>query len=158
MSARKRGTKGKEGKGGKGGTGGRTVKGLPPRRPQRIELDRAVELTQRYRKASPASEHGGFFFAEGVRELLEQPGCAGLRYYHGLDENFAYQIVLVGVDGDGNDIVKPPRAPGKGKGKGGKAEKGEKVTRALALGGGEAVLLDMHFPCPPFCSPGSPLL
>ena len=137
------------------GKGGRKVKGLPPRQPQRIELDRAIELTQRYRKASPASEHGGFFFADGLRELLDQPGCAGLRYYHGLDENYGYQIVLVGVDGDGNDIVKPARRPGP---KGGKGGKGDKVTRALAFSTSGAVILDMHFPCPPFCSPGSPLL
>lgn len=138
-----------KGKGGKGGKGGKKPKGLPPRGSQRIELDRAVELTQRYRKAAPASEHGGFFFADGVRELLAQEGCVGLRYYHGLDEKSAYQIVLVGVDGEGRDIVKPARRrPG---------TKETKVARALAMSAGGAVMLDMHWPCPPFCDATSPL-
>ncbi|MEP7383690.1 MAG: hypothetical protein ABI910_18535 [Gemmatimonadota bacterium] len=119
---------------------------MPPKEPQRISLAAAVELTQRYRKAAPASEHGGFFWADGIQELLAQPGCAGMRYYHGVNAEGCYQIVLVGVDANGNDITKAPGT--------------RKTARGAvaAAGAGDAVLLDHHWPCPPYCPTDSPLL
>lgn len=118
---------------------------VPPRQSQRIALQDAVELTQRYRKSAPASEHAGFFWAEGIQEILTQPGCVGLRYYHGLGADGAYRMVLVGVDAEGNDITAPTTS------------KRSKLGAAGARGG-EAVLLDHHFPCPPYCPSDSPLL
>jgi hypothetical protein len=151
MTIRKKGASAaSKGRGRKGGRKPRGKEGsygkVPPKGSQRISLEGAVELTQRYRKAAPASEHGGFFWADGIQEILAQPGCVGLRYYHGLSAEGSYQIVLVGVDADGNDITKL-----------GKPKKSARV--ALAAGSGEAVLLDHHWPCPPYCPPGtSPLL
>lgn len=126
--------------------GGGAYRGLPPKDSQRITLFEAVELTQRYRKAAPASEHGGFFWAEGFRDVLDQPGCIGLRYYHGLDDDGQYRIVIVGVDASGADIVKP-----------GKQRASAQVAKA-AVGEATAVLLDRSWPCPPMCDPNSPLL
>ncbi|MBK7832832.1 MAG: hypothetical protein IPJ56_10920 [Gemmatimonadetes bacterium] len=146
MAVRKQGTKGAakgrgKGKGSpKGGYGA-----LPPKESQRISLEQAIELTQRYRKAAPASEHAGFFWADGLQAILSQPGCVGIRYYHGLGPDGTYQPVIVGVDESGNDITKV-----------GKARKGAR-TAALASAG-EAVLLDQHYPCPPYCPTDSPLL
>lgn len=118
-----------------------STRALPPQESQRITLAAAVELTQRYRKAAPASEHAGFFWAEGIKAILEQPGCVGIRYYHGLSADGAYSPVVVGVDEKGNDIT----AVTKGR-------------RAAAAATGDAVLLDHHYPCPPFCPTESPLL
>ncbi len=140
MTAKKRGAKGSGKKDGS--------KALPPNESQRISLLDAVALTQRYRKAAPASEHGGFFWGDGIREILEQPGCVGLRYYHGLDAGGEYQIVFVGVDANGSDIVKAARPA--------TAKTGAKALARTT--GGDAVLLDRHWPCPPFCDPTSPLL
>lgn len=129
----------------KSGKGGRRI----PKEPvdQRIALVRGVELTQRYRKAAPASEHSGFFFADGLQALLAQPGVHGMRVYHGLDENGAYRMVLVAVDKDGNDIVKAPGRP----------RRAYVAASAAATASGDAVLLDGHWPCPPFCPTDSPL-
>lgn len=132
-----------------GGKGGRKYKGLPPKGSQRISLERAVDLTQRYRKAAPASEHGGFFWADGLKELLAQPNVVGLRYYHGLDAEGCYQIVFVGVDQDGRDVVKISRPRPRSAG-------GQK-TMALIAGAGDSALLDNHHTCPPWCDPTSPL-
>ena len=143
MTIRKKGASAARGRGKKGGKGGRAGS-LPPREPQRITLDEAVSLTQRYRKAAPASEHAGFFWGDGLKAILEQPGCVGIRIYHGLNAEGCYSPVIVGVDEKGNDITaiaKPRRAAG-----------------AAAAGAGDAVLLDNHYPCPPFCPTGSPLL
>ena len=124
---------------------------LPPKRDHRITLAKAVDLIKRYQRYSgPAGEKGGFFWADSVRKLLAQPGVVGLRYYHGLDENGGYRIVLVGVDKYGKDIVRhvvggvPPA-----KGGGGKVAKAMLATS----GGGEGDLLQEHWPCPPWCPP-----
>ncbi len=139
----------RKGHGGKGKRGKpRGYGDVPPKGSQRITLEAAVDLTQRYRKASPASEHGGFFWADGIQEILAQPGCVGLRYYHGLDADARYQIVLVGVDANGNDITK-------GAGTSGRPTRGAKAL--MAAGAGAAVLLDQHWPCPPYCPTDSPL-
>ncbi|MGQ0766459.1 MAG: hypothetical protein ACT4OZ_12425 [Gemmatimonadota bacterium] len=126
--------------------------GIPSRgKPQRITLDQAVEFTQRYRRSAPASEHGGFFYSMGLVEVLSQPGCTGIRFYHGLDARGAYRLVIVGVDGDGNDMVGGRVKMG--------GDRGSRVRkRAPMAGGGEAVILDTHLPCPPFCPPDSPLV
>lgn len=139
-AARKRGTAATG-----AGAGRRGGNALPPRKAQRISLDDAVALTQRYRRGAPASEHGGFFWADGLRALLAQPGVAGMRYYHGLDGDAGYRIVLVAVNEKGQDIVRPPRE--KGKRAGGRAPVG-----------GDVVLLEEHQPCPPYCDPESPLV
>lgn len=126
---------------------------LPPRESQRITLQAAIDLTQRYRKAAPASEHGGFFWTEGIQAILSQPGCVGLRYYHGLDAEARYQIVLVGVDAHGNDITKGVALPAKSS----RSAKGA-TTTAMMFSDGDAVLLDRHWPCPPYCPPDGSLL
>lgn len=124
----------------KGGGKRPGAKSLPPRDSQRITLAEAQAWTQRFRKVSPASEKGGVFWGEGIEAMLAQPGCVGLRYYHGIDENGDYQIVLVGVDGNGNDILTK-----------GSLRKRSVATASAA--GDEAVILDRHWQCPPWCPP-----
>jgi hypothetical protein len=130
-------------------------KALPPKPvDQTISLKTAVDLTSRYRRSAPASEKGGFFFLTGVRKLLGQPDVYGLRFYHGLDAKGNYRLVLVGVDKNGEDIVKtarPRTAPKKA------ATTSQVVALSVQATSGDAVLLDGHFPCPPWCPPNSPL-
>ncbi|MCC6317027.1 MAG: hypothetical protein IT361_04975 [Gemmatimonadaceae bacterium] len=118
--------------------------GRIPTRPrnQRISLGTAIDLTKRHQRASPASEKAGFFFAKGIADLLAQPEVYGMRVYHGLDAKGRYRMVLVGVDRAGNDIVRTKKVLASG---------------AVARSFGDAVLLDGHWPCPPFCPPDSPL-
>lgn len=134
----------------------------PPTTQHRISLDEAVELTQRYRKAAPASEHGGLFDARQVRDLLSQEDCVGFRYYHGLESDGTYHIVLVGVNSKNEDIV-PEQRPKRGKKRGRQARSAKKQTKQVALtamaatSGGGGIILQNHLLCPPVCSTGSPL-
>ena len=48
---------------------------------------------------------GGFFGRDAISALLSQDTCVGIRYYYGLDESDVQVLVLVGTDGDGNDLV-----------------------------------------------------
>jgi hypothetical protein len=126
---------------------------LPPQSDHKIALAKAIDLVKRYQRYTPASEKGGFFWAEPVRKLLAQKGVVGLRYYHGVDEKGGYRIVLVGVDKDGKDLVRQvvggSTPPAKGGGKVAKAS-----TSMAAEGEGE--ILENHWPCPPFCPSGGP--
>ena len=128
---------------------------LPPPSDHSIELHAAVELVRRYRKYSgPAAEKGGFFWAEPVRRMLSEPGVVGMRYYHGVDENGGYHIVLLGVDSDGRDVVKHVSSGGARATAGGEGQVLE--SRAMSSGPGGDSQLQNHFPCPPFCPPDGP--
>ena len=95
---------------------------LPPSRDHKITLADARALLQRHRTAvAQGAERGGMFHAKAVQDLLAQPGCVGLRIYHGRNPDATPALVLVGVDAKGNDLS-------------------------------SGTLLELHFPCPPFCS------
>ena len=74
---------------------------LPTSRSHRISLTDASALTKR----RTASIKGGFFFRKELDDILAQPGCAGVRYYHAQKADGSDTIVIVGVDGDGNDMT-----------------------------------------------------
>lgn len=71
-----------------------------------ISFEEAAELTQRFRNSiSPGDCIGGFFGKSAMIALLEQEDCVGFRYYYGLKGDSSPTLVLVGVDGDGNDLI-----------------------------------------------------
>ena len=74
---------------------------LPGPRSHRVSLADAAALTKRRSGATK----GGFFFRKELDEILAQAGCAGIRYYHAQKADGTETIVLVGVDGDGNDMT-----------------------------------------------------
>ena len=126
---------------------------LPPPRSHRISLTKAADLTARFRRyAEPTGEKTGFFHLKPVMELLTQPGCVGLRYYHGRDASGGYRIILVGVDAEFRDILgkRAVLRPGTGR-------KSARAVTALAAGGGDSLILEDHYICPVFCPPESPL-
>lgn len=72
---------------------------------QHISLPEAAELTQRFRQSNPVSAIKAHLFTkEIVMEILNQPGCEGLRIYHGIDANNEAVVVLTGADIDKNDM------------------------------------------------------
>jgi hypothetical protein len=118
---------------------------IPPRN-HRISVKAAADLTARFRKyAGPPTEKGGVFHADQVIAMLRQPGVKGLRYYHGRQPDGRYALVLVGTDAFGEDIVKIQS----------KATRTKSAAKLAATS--EAIVLEMNFPCPPFCAGGSPL-
>ncbi len=125
---------------------------LPPKSDHKITLAKAVDYVKRYQRYSPASEKGGFFWADRVRALLAQSGVVGLRYYHGLDEKGGYHLVLVGVDKDGKDIVRQIA----GGSQPAKKSSAKGATAMMAMSGEGDDLLEEHWPCPPWCPPGGP--
>ena len=81
-------------------------KPLDPSVTHRISRADAVAAARRHREAGPPGRRDcGAFNAKAILELLAQPGCVGLRYYHGRTDKGDPSMILVGVDADGNNMT-----------------------------------------------------
>ena len=71
-----------------------------------ITFEKGGEMTKRYRnQITPEGIIGGYISSDAMLALLNQEGCVGFRYYYGLNDNNNMELVFVGVDSDGNDII-----------------------------------------------------
>lgn len=78
---------------------------LPPKKDHRIPLTEAAELTRGHRSANAAEPKGHLFHREAFETILAQPGCSAIRIYRGRGKGGEHHLVLVGVDGQGNDMT-----------------------------------------------------
>lgn len=110
-----------------------------------ISVERAIEMTALYREqqdAILADEFRGqdilikseVFSKEQVEKLLAKPGCSQLRIYYGMSKDLKVHALLVGVNDNGEDILKD----------------------SSLNNVGEDVIEDAKR-CPPYCPPPSPL-
>lgn len=68
-------------------------------------LTTASEWTARYRTSVPTSETIAHFFGkQHMKKLLDQEGCVGMRIYYALDEAGTKQLIITGVDANGDDL------------------------------------------------------
>ena len=75
---------------------------FPPKRDHRVTLADAIEMTKAHRAAAGKDQmKGGMWPREAFEALLAQPGCMGLRIYHGKGKDGAQNMVMVGVDASG---------------------------------------------------------
>jgi hypothetical protein len=71
-----------------------------------ISLEAAVRMTTRYRADAPAGAAlAESFGRDAIAAILAHPRCVGLKVYHGVNDDGRQVVVLIGVDGDGNDII-----------------------------------------------------
>ena len=74
-----------------------------------ISLEQAEQLVANHRRSAPAGgERCGYFDRAAFDEILAQPGCAGVRFYHGRDTSGKATIVFVGVTEAKADMVDGP--------------------------------------------------
>lgn len=69
-----------------------------------IDLDTASSWTANYRSANPDGTLSFYFGADAYTELLAQEGCVGIRLYNAINELGESQLVMVGVDSNGDDL------------------------------------------------------
>lgn len=74
-----------------------------------------------------------FFGKEILTNILNEPGCMGIRFYHAIDDKGQKTLVIVGADEKGVNIWSSAKA-GKGK------------LKAVSPMGA-----DQAKPCPPYC-------
>jgi len=72
-----------------------------------ISLSSAAELTKNYRDSQTSTTFikGEYFGKTALLALLDQKDSVGARIYYGLGSDGIPQLVLVGVNCDGDDLV-----------------------------------------------------
>lgn len=69
-----------------------------------IPLQEASQWTANYRNANPGQILGHYFGSSAITSILAQAGCVGIRMYYAITDQGVKQLVLVGVDANGNDL------------------------------------------------------
>lgn len=69
-----------------------------------ITLEEAAALAARFRAARPNAVKGLYLGHAAIEAILDQDHCAGMRMYHGVENDGTPHLVSVGVDPDGNDL------------------------------------------------------
>lgn len=101
-----------------------------------IPLPTAKEWTANYRKTiSKDDTRAHYFGSDIIQKLLDEDKSVGIRIYYAIDDKGKKQLLVVGVDKDGNDLLPAESSAGTGE-------------------GGEPFIADQSFPCPMFCSGG----
>jgi hypothetical protein len=115
--------------------------------PHQISVAEAAALTLRWRRNKPpTSINGARFERIAFDNLLNQPGCAGIRIYLALHDPAdpkqakdasMWTFVMIGTDAEDNDMIPPQAMSGTDSGTGGPEQE--------------------PLPCPPVCGDPSPL-
>jgi len=70
-----------------------------------ITLDKAIRLTEEYRRSVPeGSPLGGACSHDNFNQLLRQPTCVGIRIYNAANDDDSPTSVLVGVNSNNYDL------------------------------------------------------
>lgn len=70
---------------------------------EEITLSEASSMTANYRTANPGAIRAYFYGSSILNDILAQEDCVGLRIYYGIDGDGVKQLVIVGVDENGDD-------------------------------------------------------
>lgn len=73
---------------------------------EEISHETAADFVKAYEQAHPGELRGYTVGRNIIDQILAQPGCAGMRFYYGLNEEGQKTLVYVGIDADGKDLVK----------------------------------------------------
>ncbi|MEO6868115.1 MAG: hypothetical protein ABI168_00635 [Ginsengibacter sp.] len=97
-------------------------------------------MTSLFRANKPAGfAQSEAFDRSAIQKLLDTPGCALVRVYHGMKSDMEVHAILVAVDSEGNDILPT-------------------LTAQPANGDDDdPVIIEDAWRCPPLCPKDSPL-
>lgn len=122
---------------------------LPPAKSHFISLEKAVEMTARYRQNKETILAADFrnqniipnsetFNRAAMESLLAEKNCAGIRVYYSMDESLKVHAIFVGVTESNEDIL---------------------PSQNTALSGEEEepVIVEEGQRCPDICPASSPL-
>lgn len=127
---------------------------LPPDRDHRTPVATAAAMTRRYRESvPPGTFRAGYFHAGAFTSLLNQRGCRGIRIYLGRHEDGQLNLILVGVDRYGRDMLPGRRTVAVPDTMAMRSATAD--TTSTGDEGGEA--MQDSFPCPTLCDDESPL-
>lgn len=70
-----------------------------------IGLSEGIQLVNNFREANPDATPGYYIGRNILDQVLNQPGCVGIRFRKCLTETNEEHLVYTGVDADGKDIL-----------------------------------------------------
>lgn len=70
-----------------------------------ISLDQARTWIANFRLDNPGAVSAFYLGKNKISEIINQQGCVGIRIYNAVNGNQQYQLVVVGVDKDGREIL-----------------------------------------------------
>ncbi|MBN9381610.1 MAG: hypothetical protein J0H74_12635 [Chitinophagaceae bacterium] len=73
---------------------------------EEISHEMAADFVRSYKNAHPDATLGYTVGRNIIDQILAQPGCVGLRFYNAINEIGQTTLVYVGVDAQGNDMIK----------------------------------------------------
>jgi len=73
---------------------------------EEISHELAADFIKSYQETHVGENRGYQIGRNIIDQILTQPGCVGMRFYYGLNEDGIKTLVYVGIDADGKDIVK----------------------------------------------------
>ncbi len=81
---------------------------------EEISHEMADNFTNAFKQAH-ANENPGYHLGRNIIEkILAQPGCVGLRFYYGFNEEGQKTLVYTGMDASGHPLVKLTKVNEKG--------------------------------------------
>lgn len=69
-----------------------------------IQLTDAITMVKKYQANYPGEVKAHYFGKSIINTVLTQPNAVGIRIYQAINNNSERQLVLVGVDINGNDL------------------------------------------------------
>ena len=98
-----------------------------------IALDLSRRWVGNYNSINPGRIQAHFFGYELINQILSQSGCVGIRAYYALNDAGVQQLLLVGVNGRGSNLLPLSSTVGR-------------------VSGGGGTIGDASLPCPTYCS------
>jgi hypothetical protein len=77
----------------------------PPNPPRRHKITPAEARTLMAKRPRGLATRGGHFPREAFEAILQQPNCAGIRFYYGTNPDGSPAIVMVGIDANNADLT-----------------------------------------------------
>lgn len=75
---------------------------------EHIGYEAGAKMVKTYYDAHPDQAYSHFVGRDIIEKILAQPGCAGLGIYPGYNEAGVRQLVFIGVDAEGKQILSYP--------------------------------------------------
>jgi hypothetical protein len=102
-----------------------------------IGYEAGAKMIKRHFDENPDDVVAHFMGRNAIEQILAQPGCIGIRTFHGLNEMGIRQLILVGVDKTGSNILNITER-----------QNGRVNTKP-------GIVMGQARPCPPYCGGAS---
>ncbi len=109
-------------------------KSYTPEVGKEIDYETGAKMIKRSFDENPDDVMAQFTGRNVIEKLLAQPGCVGIRTFYALNDMGIRQLIFVGVDGNGNNILEIDTINANGK---------INKNKGVIVSGGKI--------CPPYC-------